>query len=341
MKLLSLKQTSLFLLFFILVLSACSDNGDSNDGSGADTYEWSIGYNTVEDSIRGVAAQEFKEVIEEESNGNITIELFPNEELGSDNEMIESVQVGALDLQYSSGGAMAETIPQFSVMNLPFMFKNVDEAHAAIDGPTGDTLTELANEEGFQMLTSFSIGFAQITTNKNPVNSPEDLQGLSIRSPNEPVPIKTFEELGSQVTTLPFTELYLGLSQGVIDGQFNPLTAIDDSNFYEEQSYLAMTDIIFYHSPLIMNQDLWEGLDEDVQEMVINAANKASDVARDFEKETEEDVLSKIEDEFEEVTNPEKEAFQKAVEPVYEYFEDEIGKNNIDELQEFLEDIRN
>src|SRR5699024_5950646 len=302
-------------------------------GSSGESYEWSVGFNTVEDSIRGEAAKEFKKVLEEESDGRITIELFPNEELGSDNEMVESVQVGALDFQLSSSGVLAEIMPEFSATDLPFMFEDADEAHAALDGPYGDILKEKTREEGIEMLNTFSIGFSQITSNKQAINEPEDLKGASIRSPDEPVSIATFEKLGSQVTTLPFTEVYLGLQQGTIDGQFNPLTAIKDSKFHEVQDYLAMTDIIFYHAPFIMNQDLWDSLDEETQELIQMAADKATEAAREFEEETEAEVLAEIEGDFEEVTYPDKEAFQESVEPVYEQFEDQIGKDVIDDLQ--------
>src|SRR5690625_834288 len=239
-------KSIVMVIFALFILAACSSNGDdSAGGDGGESYEWSVGFNTVEDSIRGEAAKEFKRILEDESDGNITIELFPNEELGSDNEMVESVQVGALDFQLSSSGVLAEIMPEFSATDLRFMFEDADEAHAALDGPYGDILKEKTREEGIEMLNTFSIGFSQITSNKQAINGPEDLKGASIRSPDEPVPIATFEALGSQVTTLPFTEVYLGLQQGTIDGEFNPLTAIKDSNFQEVQDYLAMTDIIF------------------------------------------------------------------------------------------------
>ncbi len=340
MKCLTSKTTILLLLISLLILSACSSNSGGGDSSSDESYEWSVGFNTVEDSIRGVAAQEFKKFLEEESDGKITVELFPNEQLGTDNEMIESIQVGALDFQLSSSGALAEIMPEYSATDLPFMFEDADEAHAALDGPYGDILKDVSSEEGIQVLNTFSIGFSQITTNAKPINGPEDLKGVSIRSPNEPVPIATFEKLGSQVTTLPFTEVYLGLQQGTIDGQFNPLTAIKDSNFHEVQDYLAMTDIIFYHAPFIMNHDLWNSLDAETQELVQMAADKATEAAREAEAETEAKVLDEIEGDFEEVTYPDKEAFQQAVEPVYEQFEDKIGKDVIDDLQDFLEEYR-
>ena len=328
-------------ILVLFILAACSSNGDDlADGDGGESYEWSVGFNTVEDSIRGEAAKEFKRILEEKSDGNITIELFPNEELGTDNEMVESVQVGALDFQLSSSGVLAEIMPEFSATDLPFVFEDADEAHAALDDSYGELLKEKTSEEGMKMLNTFSIGFSQITTNKNPINSPDDMQGMSIRSPNEPVPLDTFETLGSQVSTIPFTEVYLGLQQGTVDGQFNPLTAIKDSNFHEVQDYLAMTDIIFYHAPFIMNQNLWDGLDEETQALVQKAADEATEVAREFEAETEAQVLDEIEGDFEKVTYPDKEEFQEVVQPVYEKFEDEIGKEIMDDLQSFLEAYR-
>src|SRR5690625_3341871 len=102
-------KSIVMVIFALFILAACSSNGDdSAGGDGGESYEWSVGFNTVEDSIRGEAAKEFKRILEDESDGNITIELFPNEELGTDNEMVESVQVGALDFQLSSSGVLAE-----------------------------------------------------------------------------------------------------------------------------------------------------------------------------------------------------------------------------------------
>ena len=350
MKSLFSKGAFLFALIFILVLSACGGNDEgedtaSDDTSGegessGETYEWSIGWNTIEDSTRGVAAQEFKRILEEETDGRITVELFPNEQLGTDNEMVESVQVGALDFQLTSSGVLAEMIPEFSASDLPFIFESADEAHAALDASYGDLLKEKTTEQGIKMLNTFSIGFSQITTNSGPINGPEDMKGMSMRSPNEPVPIATFETLGSQVTTMPFTEVYLGLQQGAIDAQFNPLTAIKDSKFHEVQDYLAMTDIIFYHAPFIMNQELWDSLDAETQELVQRAADEATQAAREFDAETEASALEEIEGSFEEVTYPEKAPFQEAVQPVYDEFEDQIGKDVMDELRSFLEEYR-
>src|SRR5699024_2743131 len=151
--------------------------------------------------------------------------------LGSDNEMVESVQVGALDFQLSSSGVLAEIMPEFSATDLPFMFESEEEAYAALDGDYGDLLADVTEAEEIKMLNTFSIGFSQITTNDKPINTPDDLKGASIRSPNEPVPIATFEELGSQVTTLPFTEVYLGYNEATVKDRFNHLTPFKDQNF--------------------------------------------------------------------------------------------------------------
>src|SRR5690625_2466008 len=176
MKSLFSKGAFLFALIFILVLSACGGNDEgedtaSDDTSGegessGETYEWSIGWNTIEDSTRGVAAQEFKRIVEEESDGRITVDLFANEQLGTDNEMVESVQVGALDFQLTSSGVLAEIMPEFSASDLPFMFEDADEAHAALDGFYGDILKDKTREEGTELLNMFSIGFSKFTSIK-------------------------------------------------------------------------------------------------------------------------------------------------------------------------------
>src|SRR5699024_11258060 len=110
--------------------------------------------------------------------------------------------------------------------DLPFMFEDADEAHAALDGHYGDILKEKTREEGIEMLNTFSIGFSQITSNKQAINEPEDLNGASIRSQDEPVPIATFEALGSQVTTLSLKKVYLGLKQVTYMCESTPLSVI-------------------------------------------------------------------------------------------------------------------
>ncbi|MFA1820813.1 DctP family TRAP transporter solute-binding subunit [Virgibacillus oceani] len=342
-----MKKFVKILLFALLsfVLAACGDessetNGDEQgSGDTGETYEWNIGFNTTEDSVRGVAAETFKEIVEEETGGRVSISIYAGETLGSEAEMLEQVNSGALAMQLAGGGGMQNYIPEYSVLALPFMVENFDEAYAVLDGEIGDELQGLAEEQGFKVLAHTDLGFAQITNNVGPINKPEDLAGVQIRSPEEPTSIEAFSQLGASVSTMAFTEVYMGLQQGVIDGQFNPLDAIYENNIHEVQDYLTLTNHFYYHVNFIMNDDLFNSLDSELQEVVLSAAEEAQQASREYTQQMDEEMLSTLEGEFEEiVTDPELGAFQNAID--YEAFHEFVGEDIIVQTQEFLDDYR-
>ncbi|MFZ4451429.1 TRAP transporter substrate-binding protein [Salibacterium aidingense] len=315
------------------------EGGDaSEEGYNGESYEWTIGFNTPEDSVRDVAAERFKEIVEEETNGNVTVNIQPAESLGSEQEMLEQIQTGALDFQLAGGGSMQNIIPEYAVLQLPFMVENFDEAYAVLDGPIGDELKSLAEEADYKILSHTDLGFAQITNNVRPINEPSDLEGIQIRSPEEPTSISTFEQLGASTTTMAFTEVYLGLQQGVIDGQFNPLDAIYENNFHEVQDYLAMTNHFYYHVNFIMNLPLWKELDPELQEVVQTAAEEARDASREFTQEVDEEMRSTLEGEFEEITEPDMQPFKEAID--YSEFSETVDQDFINKTQDFIEEYR-
>lgn len=327
---------------FVVLVAACSGetSGANSNGSGGETYEWNLGYNTAENSVRGVAAETFKEIVEEETDGRVTVNTFAGETLGSEAEMLEQVNSGALELQLVGGGGMQNYVPEYAVLALPFMVQDFDEAYAVLDGEIGEELKGLAEEQGFKVLAHTDLGFAQITNNVRPIHTPEDLEGVKMRSPEEPTSIETFEQLGASVSTMAFTEVYMGLQQGVIDGQFNPLDAIYENNIHEVQDYLTITNHFYYHVNFIMNNDLFNGLDSELQEIVLSAAKEAQQASREYTQEKDKEMLSVLEGEFEEVvTEPDIEAFQSAIdyEPFYEF----VGEDFIVKTQEFIEEYRN
>lgn len=315
-----------------------SESSESSEGYQGESFSWRIGFNTPEGSVRDVAAQKFKEVVESRTDGNVTIEVFAGEVLGTEQEMVEQVQVGALDFQLAGMGGMSNIIPEYSVLALPFMVNNFEEAYAVLDGPIGDELKAKAEESSFKVLAHTDLGFAQITNNVRPIQSPEDLSGVRMRSPNEVTSIKTFEQLGASVSTMPFTEVYLGLSQGVVDGQFNPLDAIYENNMHEVQDYLALTNHFYYHVNFIMSLDLWNSIDPELQTIIQEAANEARDASREFTQQMDQDMLDVLEGEFEEITTPDLDAFREAVQ--LSEFEDVIPAEFIQETVDFLEEYR-
>jgi tripartite ATP-independent transporter DctP family solute receptor len=333
----------------VLIAAGCGGGDKAAEGTNdADqgvteekTYEWKLGWNSgLENTPRGSAAKAFAEYVEKESNGRITIEFFPNETYATSQEMIEAVQMGALDMQIAGANMMANIIPEYAALSLPFLTQGFEEAHAVLDGPVGDDLKDLGEEQGFKVLGDVDLGFAQITNNVRPINSPEDLQGVKMRSPNDVSLIETFKALGASVSTMAYTEIYNGLSQGVIDGQFNPIFHIFDQNMNEVQDYLAMTNHTYYFAYIIMNNDLFNSLDPELQQIVVEAGNKGRDAARQFVADTDAGLMEKAETEFKEITYPDIAPFQEAIQPVYVTMEEVMGAEIINSIRDFLEDYR-
>lgn len=321
----------------LLVLAACG----GSEGDGGDSYSWRLGFNTNENSVRGAAAETFKEVVEEESDGRISVEIFPAEALGSEQEMLNGVKTGSLELQMAGGGSMQNIVPEYAIMTLPFMVENFDEAYALLDGPIGQEWMEQAEAQGYKVLSHHDLGFAQITNNVRAIHSPEDFDGIAMRSPEEPTSIATFEAMGANVSTLPFTEVYPALQQGVIEGQFNPLDAIYETNFHEVQDHLTLLNIFYYHVNFIMNPEVWNGLDPELQEVVQNAADEAQTVSREQTQQNDEDMLETLRPEFEEIVeDPDLEPFRTAVEPAFSEFEEIVDPEKIQEARDFIEDYR-
>ncbi|WP_273127769.1 TRAP transporter substrate-binding protein [Bacillus weihaiensis] len=335
-----------FTAILALVVSGCSNSGSEKTASeGAsgkeEVYEWKLGWNSgLENDSKGAAAKAFKEYVEKESDGRITIEFFPNETYATSPEMIEAVQVGALEMAIPGANELANVVPEYAALSLPFLTEGFEEAHAILDGPIGDELEAKADAQGFKSLNDVELGFTQITNNVRPIEKPEDLEGIKMRSPNDVSLIETFKALGSSVSTMAYTEIYNGLSQGVIDGQFNPLMNIFDQNMHEVQDYLAMTNHTYYYCYMILNKDVFDSLDEDLQKIVLEASEKAKVASRELIQQNEEEYVEKAKSEFKEITYPDLVPFQEAVKPVYKEVEEVMGAEIINDMQTFLEEKR-
>lgn len=285
-----------------------------------ESYTFKLGFHTVEDSVRGEMANEFKRIVEEKSNGRLKVEIYPSETLGNEQEMIEAVKIGAVDFSLPGGGAMSNVDPVFGSISLPFFMSGYEDFHAQADGELKEYWSQVSEQNGYKLLSIGDLGFAQITNNRRPINSVEDIKGLKMRSPNEPVLINSFQSMGAAVTTLPFTEIYMALSQGVVDGQFNPLDAIYQTKFQEVQDYLAIVNIFCYNINFITSTQLWDKLDPEAQAIIQEAADAAKEISREYYKTADEEYLEKLTPFFKEITKPDLAEFRKAVQPVYDEF---------------------
>lgn len=332
----------------VVLLSGCSTPkaGESaqapkSEGkAGSPELTFKLGFNTAEDSPRDKAAHRFADLVAERTNGRIKIEIYPAETLGTEQEMVEAVHSGALDFQAAGGGALSSWVPAIDYVKLPFLFENYDEAYKTQDGPLGDKVAKMVREKGFVPLAWWDLGFCQITNNVRPIEKPEDLKGIKLRVPNEFIQVEVFKQLGASVTTMPYSEVYLALAQGVIDGQHNPISSAYYSKFYEHQKYLSMTNHMYYNVIFIASEKAWNQIPDDLKPIVEQAAKEAGAYSRELVQQEEKDLLKKWEEYGVKVNYPDLKPFQEATKPVYQTLAPKMGADIIQEAQDFVAQLR-
>ncbi len=238
-------------------------------------------FQNVKEHPQGQGAQKFADLLSEKSGGKIKVRLFPGGTLGGDVQTVSALQGGTLDITVLNSGILAAQAPDYAMLDFPFLFNNVEEAHAVIDGPVGQKLAAQLDSKGLVGLGYWDLGFRNLTNSKHPVTKLEDMQGLKIRVIQSPIYLETFSALGANPVPMAFPEVYTGLEQHTIDGQENPFTVIEGNKFYEVQKYLSVTGHIFNPQSLIISQKTWNRLNDDEKAMIRAAAAEAQTFQRE------------------------------------------------------------
>lgn len=321
----------------MVILSACgsgssdktsADNKKSGSSGGKVTIKFA--HSAVEANSRHTAALKFKEIVEEKSEGQITVEVFPNEVLGSEPQMVEGVSFD--DIQMVAASTFAQYEPKVDVFGLPFLFESNEQAWEALDGPIGQKVFEPLLDDNLRVLGHLENGFRQVTNSKKPIETVEDLKGLKIRTPEMPILVSIFKELGANPTPMAFGELYMALQQGTVDGQENPVSNIHASKFDEVQKYLSLTGHSYSATTIAISDKFWGTLTPEQQEVISSSVKEVSKFHRELVMEQEADLIKELESKGMKVNTPDKASFRKASESVYKEFEDVYGKELIDSL---------
>lgn len=183
----------------------------------------SVGQN----SHQGEAIDTLAKEVEKRTNGRIKIQNFYSGSLGGERESIESVQLGTQELATSSTGPVPNFVPEARILDVPFLFRDKAHARAVLDGPIGQELLTKFDSKGFKALAWGENGVRHMTNSKRPVNAPDDLKGLKMRTMENPVHVAAYKSLGIVTTPMAFPEVFTALQQGTVDGQENPLSVID------------------------------------------------------------------------------------------------------------------
>lgn len=295
---------------------AGSSAGDGG-GSAGESQTFLLGHGADPGNPRTIAADAFAEQLSEQSDGRLTVQVQGSEQLGSDAEMLQSVKAGTLQLTANSQGPVSALVPEVALIGLPFLFDDAEQAYEVLDGPVGDELEALAKEQDLKVLAWWDNGIRHITNSQRPVNAPEDLAGLKIRTPEDPMTVDIFTALEGNPTPLAFGELYLALRQGTVDGQENPLVNIASAKLNEVQTHLALTGHKYEATPFVMSLQAWDALSAEDQELVQSVAEEARDTQREAMQEQATELEATLGEEME-ISEPDKAPFREATEGVYD-----------------------
>ncbi|MBV8836378.1 MAG: sialic acid TRAP transporter substrate-binding protein SiaP [Alphaproteobacteria bacterium] len=277
-------------------------------------------------------AERIAKEAKEKSGGRIDIQVFPNSQLGSNNDMIESVSSGALTMTTDGAGAIANYLPQLSIVEAPYLWR--DAAHLAklAAAPIFATLNNgLVSKRGMRLLAVTYYGKRHLTSGTKAVRTPADMVGFKLRVP----PVDTFramaEAWGAKATPITFGELYLALSQNAVDGQENPLPTINSAKLYEVQKYLILTQHIITPRMPMVNEKFWTSLAAADRDM-LQAAIKGGVKWQDQELLAQETTLTGgLKERGMSVIEPDVEAFRKPVlATLPQKFADKWGKGSWD-----------
>jgi tripartite ATP-independent transporter DctP family solute receptor len=333
------KKMGIFLMILVLVLSvaACGEKAPAEPAEGeapvAETITLKAGISINQDHPYYFGIERFAEIVNEKTDGRINVEIYHSGQLGGERDLIEGLRMGSVDMAAVSSAPVSSFVPKIAVFDLPYLFTSREMAYNVMDGPVGDMFFEELAAQKIKGLGWFENGFRDITNNKRPIYTPEDLKGIKIRVMESPVPIATFNVAGANPTPMAWGEVFTALQQGTIDAQENPLPVIYTQKLYEVQKYLSLTDHFYAPALFLMSGDMFDSLSADDQALFMEAAAEATAYEREVSLQQAEDYVALCVDEGMEVNEVDKALFVEAMAPVYEQFEEELGKDLIDEIK--------
>ncbi len=332
-----MKKIGFILLSALMTFSVLYAGGQSEAGAagtGETTYVFKYANTQSADHPRSKSMEYFKDQLEKLTNGRIKVELYFSGTMGTEAEVLDLIKTGAL--QGMRGGIWQTANPKYFIYALPFMFEDPYQAGRAMDSDIGRKINEGALDNGLYVPACGVAGGArQITNNKRPINSIADLSGLKIRTPPVGVIVQSFKAFGANPQEVAYTETYMALKTGVVDGQENPFSNIFDMKFYEPQKYLSVVNWEIHPDPIYVNPDWYNSLPDDLKAIFDTVSTDTMRYSDKIWLGSEAGYLEKMRDMIEVNTVPPQNlaGFVEAGKVVYQHYVDE-GYFTWDEINE-------
>ena len=284
----------------------------------ADPVVIGIGYPTPLLGPHGAGAKGFEQELNKLAPGRFKVQQFPGGSLGGEREMVESLQLGTLQMAIVGTAIVGNFVPDMMVMDMPFLFRDSAHARATLDGPIGNEILAKFSSRGLVGLTFGEIGFRHITASKRSIKSADDLKGLKIRTMENPVHLAAFRALGAQPTPMAWPEVATALQQGTIDGQENPMSVLVSSKMWETQKNVTLSRHVFTPIVFVMGKSVFDKLSPADQEIMRKAAVAGREANRAYVDEAERTGVDELRKHgMVVVTEIDAVEFQRRLEPVF------------------------
>lgn len=328
-------------------LTACGGGGDTGSSNSTGTAETTTTGTESEDTMLGSESaavhlkvgtttapeghyvkglQEMQKLLEEYSNGEMTIDIYPNSQLGNERDMMENVGMGVQEMCLISTGPIPNFVPDFAVLDLPYLFEDAQQAYKVLDGEVGTALLEKLDTQGIKGVGFWENGFREVTNDKKEIVTPDDLKGMKIRTMENNVHMATYKALGATATPMAWSEIFTALQQGTVDGQENPIAIIESAKVYEVQKYVSLIDLFYSPCVLMIAQSTYDGFTDAQKEAFDKAAEEAKTYQREYSASYTEDAIQTMKDAGVTVTEVDKAQWKEAASSVYDEL-DSLGLN--------------
>ena len=328
-----MKKTNCFIVEVVCVALGVVLAGSLFESAHPATYNWKLASVLPASHPVHQALVMFADKVKEKTKGEVTITVFPAGQLGQEQDYIQGIKLGAIEMTKVSSAPLGQFSPSLQVVSLPFIWRNLEHQHSVLSGPIGTRLMNDLDKQGFKGLAFFDAGFRNVTTRDKPVKVPADLKGLKIRVMQSKPLIDTINAFGATAVPMGQSEVYIALQQKVIDGWENNEPTVLTFNMQEVCKYFSFTRHTSIPDILVMNKQLFDSVPKSTQTAILEAAAQAIPYQRKVWADYIDDAVKQLKAkgmEFNEVTNIAD--FQALAKPIFKEFEPVVGADLIEAI---------
>jgi tripartite ATP-independent transporter DctP family solute receptor len=328
----NLEKRILACVLSALLLAGCCLALSGCGGETGQTYAWVLATASPADTVTGLYAEKFAEMVEELSGGELKIQVYHNSALGGDTELIESCQCGDIPFVVQNTAPEVSYMPRLCLFDAPCVFSNLDELHAVLDNEEFmEKINQIYADGGFRLLGMADQNFRVMSANKE-ITQMSDFSGIKIRTMENSYHMAFWSAIGANPTPMAFSELFVGLEQHTVDAQENPYEVIVSNGFYEVQDYVIETNHLPHLLALITNEDFYNDLPDDQKAIIDEAAQIAKDYAREQAVARADDRIATIEEngcQVVEISEELREEMREASSDLYEEIRQAVGDDEL------------